>query len=129
MLAAITRPQEPPTKSPPLSAFFSYAFHRTPCDHPLTTARDHHCEAPRPELEVGGSGGRAVLPPSWGKPGSRWTSRNAVEHLTSLPSAPVLHRVELHFAAFRRLAVSRYTLVPIASSIHLIASAGSKIGD
>ncbi len=71
-----------------------------------------------------------MLPPSpLGKPGSRWTSRNAVEHLTSPPSAPVLHRVELHFAAFRHLAVSRYTLAPVASSIHLIASAGSKIGD
>uniref|UniRef100_A0A0D9Y930 Uncharacterized protein n=1 Tax=Oryza glumipatula TaxID=40148 RepID=A0A0D9Y930_9ORYZ len=42
----------------------SFAFHRTPCDHSLTTARDHHCEALRPELEVGGSGGGAALPPS-----------------------------------------------------------------
>uniref|UniRef100_A0A0E0P504 Uncharacterized protein n=1 Tax=Oryza rufipogon TaxID=4529 RepID=A0A0E0P504_ORYRU len=47
-----------------VSTFFPNAFHRTPCDHSLTTARDHHCEASRPELEVGGSGGRVVLPPS-----------------------------------------------------------------
>ncbi|XP_052140525.1 uncharacterized protein LOC127760320 [Oryza glaberrima] len=58
-------PKLSPHKNPiPLCLFSSSAFHRTPCDHSLTTARDHHCEALRPELEVGGSGGRATLPPS-----------------------------------------------------------------
>uniref|UniRef100_A0A0E0B133 Uncharacterized protein n=1 Tax=Oryza glumipatula TaxID=40148 RepID=A0A0E0B133_9ORYZ len=89
-------------------AFFPNAFHRTPCDHSLTTARDHHCEASRPELEVGGSGGRVVLPPSPLKePRTAGHREPRVEHFRASPTASRLRfvRTAARVAALRRLSI------------------------
>uniref|UniRef100_A0A0E0QKX9 Uncharacterized protein n=1 Tax=Oryza rufipogon TaxID=4529 RepID=A0A0E0QKX9_ORYRU len=66
--------------------------------------------APRPELEVGGSGGRAVLPPSplrESRTAGRWEPR--IEHLQASPTAsrPCFVRTEPRAAELRHPAVSR----------------------
>uniref|UniRef100_A0A0E0IE64 Uncharacterized protein n=1 Tax=Oryza nivara TaxID=4536 RepID=A0A0E0IE64_ORYNI len=105
----ISKPS-PHTNPNPLCLFPSNAFHRTPCDHSLTTARDHHCEAPRPELEVGGSGGRALLPPSPLRESRTAGHREPrIEHLQASPTAsrPCFVRTEPRAAELRHPAVSR----------------------
>uniref|UniRef100_A0A0E0C3V3 Uncharacterized protein n=1 Tax=Oryza meridionalis TaxID=40149 RepID=A0A0E0C3V3_9ORYZ len=89
-------------------AFFPNTFHRAPCDHSLTTSRDHRYEAPRPGLEVGGRGGRAMLPPSplrEPRTAGRWEPR--VAHFRVSPTASHLCFVctAPRIAALRRLSI------------------------